>query len=219
MHSDRSNFAIIVNRPACGQCQHAIGCGSAIRSLRKAFVEPPYGLGPLRDGAEVSFYVPDSQFRRAAVLAYGVPLVLGFLGVLVAQLGAHLMGVAVESAPPVGFFSGVVIGFFALSRIGFSEVQMITGAKDASLNEARPVPTLTLVSRGYCHLCTEMQQALEGAKNLPPYQLAIVDVDSVPELLEKYDELVPVLLSNDNKEICRYHIDLAKVREYLECFE
>ena len=41
-----------------------------------------------------------------------------------------------------------------------------------------------------------------------------VDVDSAPELEQRYGELVPVLLFN-GAELCHYFLDEAKVRECL----
>lgn len=45
-------------------------------------------------------------------------------------------------------------------------------------------------------------------------ELEVIDVDANPVLLERYDELVPVLL-HDEKELCHYFIDDAKVRDLL----
>lgn len=46
------------------------------------------------------------------------------------------------------------------------------------------------------------------------FEVDVLDVDSDVELIARYDELVPVLLHED-KEICRYFLDAAKVRDYL----
>jgi thioredoxin reductase (NADPH) len=45
-------------------------------------------------------------------------------------------------------------------------------------------------------------------------RLVVLDVDADPVLEAKYDELVPVLLHGEN-ELCHYHLETAKVREYL----
>lgn len=78
---------------------------------------------------------------------------------------------------------------------------------------------LTLISRGYCHLCDEMADALRPL--LAPSQtvLQIVDVDADPVLLEQYDERVPVLLAGDaasGHEICHYFLDEQAVLAYLQ---
>lgn len=46
------------------------------------------------------------------------------------------------------------------------------------------------------------------------FELKIVDVDSDPALEARYGELVPALVAADG-EICHYHLDAARVHEYL----
>ena len=73
---------------------------------------------------------------------------------------------------------------------------------------------LTLYSRQYCHLCHDMLAALEGLHGEFDFDIDVLDVDADPALEEKYNELVPVLEA-DGRELCRYFLDVAKVREYL----
>lgn len=75
---------------------------------------------------------------------------------------------------------------------------------------------LTLVSRSYCHLCTEMEIALREllADSGGEVELEVVDVDADPKLLARYDELVPVLL-HAGRELCHYFLEVGKVRDYL----
>ena len=73
---------------------------------------------------------------------------------------------------------------------------------------------LTLVSRFYCHLCTEMEEALAPLAAEFGVALEVLDVDADPALLALYDELVPVLL-HDDKELCHYFLDVGKVRDHL----
>ncbi len=73
---------------------------------------------------------------------------------------------------------------------------------------------LTLVSRGYCHLCHDMEIALAPLVSEFGVSLQVIDVDAYPELEAKYDELVPVLLHGDI-ELCHYFLDEPKTREYL----
>jgi hypothetical protein len=47
-----------------------------------------------------------------------------------------------------------------------------------------------------------------------PFDLEIIDVDQDPVLEAKYGELVPVLVGTDG-ELCHYHLDVAKVNDYL----
>lgn len=73
---------------------------------------------------------------------------------------------------------------------------------------------LTLMSRGYCHLCHDMEAALAPLAAEFGADIAVVDVDANPVFEAKYDELVPVLLHGDT-ELCHYFLDEPKVREYL----
>ena len=78
---------------------------------------------------------------------------------------------------------------------------------------------LTLYSRSYCHLCQDMLdalQALSGTVGLRPFTTTVLDVDADPVLLDRFDELVPVLFGAlDQPELCHYFLDEPRVREYL----
>ena len=73
---------------------------------------------------------------------------------------------------------------------------------------------LTLMSRGYCHLCHDMELALAPLAAEYGATVTVLDVDSDPQLEARYDELVPVLLHGET-ELCHYFLDEAKTREYL----
>ena len=73
---------------------------------------------------------------------------------------------------------------------------------------------LTLMSRGYCHLCHDMEVALKPISEEFGASVTVLDVDADPALEASYDELVPVLLHGD-KQLCHYFLDEAKTREYL----
>jgi hypothetical protein len=47
-----------------------------------------------------------------------------------------------------------------------------------------------------------------------PFVMEVIDVDSDPALEARYGELVPVLVGSGG-EICHYHLDAAKVNDYL----
>lgn len=73
---------------------------------------------------------------------------------------------------------------------------------------------LTLMSRGYCHLCHDMEVALAPLATEFGIEVEVLDVDADPALEALYNELVPVLLYDGN-ELCHYFLDTAKVRDYL----
>jgi glutaredoxin len=76
------------------------------------------------------------------------------------------------------------------------------------------VTRLTLYSRNYCHLCHDMQAALEALRPEFIFDLEIVDIDTNPVLEARYDDLVPVLMHQE-RELARYRVDLEAVRAYL----
>ena len=57
----------------------------------------------------------------------------------------------------------------------------------------------TLYSRGYCHLCQDMLDALLRLQ-MPsrPFTVDVIDIDTSddPTLLARFDELVPVLYAD-----------------------
>lgn len=73
---------------------------------------------------------------------------------------------------------------------------------------------LILMSRGYCHLCHDMEAALVPLAAEFGATVTVLDVDADPALEARYDELVPVLLHGET-ELCHYHLDVGKTREYL----
>ncbi len=78
-------------------------------------------------------------------------------------------------------------------------------------------PHFTLYSRSYCHLCSDMLDALQ-ALNQParPFTVDVIDIDSDEALVKRYDELVPVLFGElDQPELCHYFLDETRVRAYL----
>jgi thioredoxin reductase (NADPH) len=79
---------------------------------------------------------------------------------------------------------------------------------------ATDLHTLTVYSRGYCHLCEEMLEALRGLQGLFQFEIAVIDVDSDPELERRHGDKVPVLMHGE-RELCRYALDAVTVTAYL----
>ncbi len=80
----------------------------------------------------------------------------------------------------------------------------------------------TLYSRSYCHLCDDMRVALEKLLEIP-YQLVVIDIDQDAQLVDLYDELVPVLFAyksqdrvqaGPGKKLCHYFLDANVVKEF-----
>jgi thioredoxin reductase (NADPH) len=62
-----------------------------------------------------------------------------------------------------------------------------------------------------------MLAALNALRGEHEFEVEVRDVDADPAWVERYDELVPVLLLGD-EELCHYFLDMAKVREVLGRF-
>ncbi|MCL2636616.1 MAG: glutaredoxin family protein [Betaproteobacteria bacterium] len=71
-----------------------------------------------------------------------------------------------------------------------------------------------MLSRGYCHLCHDMEVALAPLAEEFGATVTVLDVDADPALEARYDEWVPVLL-HGGTELCHHFLDMAKTREYL----
>lgn len=80
------------------------------------------------------------------------------------------------------------------------------------------MPTLTLYYREGCHLCEAMLQALRGLQTCLDFDLQLQDIDRDPQLAQRYDEWVPVLLGGE-QEICHYYLDQPALEAFLhtEC--
>lgn len=77
----------------------------------------------------------------------------------------------------------------------------------------------TLYSRSWCHLCEDMLAALRAfmVREGLVYSVDVIDVDADPALVERFDELVPVLFGDDlaGPELCHYFLDEAALRRHL----
>ena len=82
---------------------------------------------------------------------------------------------------------------------------------------------MILYGRKYCHLCQDMLASLENLRGEQDegLEISVVDIDADPALVERYDELVPVLVTDSGhnaRELCHYFLDVATVRAYLAEF-
>ena len=59
-----------------------------------------------------------------------------------------------------------------------------------------------------------MIAGLRALQAATAFEIEVIDVDSDPALEARYGELVPVLVGA-GAELCHYHLDVAKVNEYL----
>ena len=75
----------------------------------------------------------------------------------------------------------------------------------------------TLYSRSYCHLCDDLLAALMALQGpTRRFVVEVIDVDADPALVERFDELVPVLFGDlAQGELCHYFLDQSAVHAYL----
>lgn len=79
--------------------------------------------------------------------------------------------------------------------------------------------SLVVYGREECHLCQDMIAALHELQKQTPFTFQLVDIDSDPELIVRYGEKIPVLISaSTNQEICHYHLNVADLDAYLDKF-
>lgn len=78
---------------------------------------------------------------------------------------------------------------------------------------------LLIYGRENCHLCQDMILALQNLQQQLSFDFKVVDIDSNPELVVRYGEKIPVLISPlTNQVICHYFLDLAALDDYLGKF-
>lgn len=80
------------------------------------------------------------------------------------------------------------------------------------------MPYFVLYSRSWCHLCEDMLLALRALVG-DRYRIDVVDVDADPALVDKFDELVPVLMGClpglPPLQLCNYYLNDMAVRDFL----
>lgn len=132
--------------PACGACSQKEGCGSsgvldnALGKGRKLkLLRLPNTIGA-RPGDAVMIRAAQGMVFRAAWRAYGLPLMLGLLGALLASLSGN-DGVALA-----GLLAGLAMGFL-LMRIHGLEAARSEPILSMSLKRAS---VITLKGQGTC---------------------------------------------------------------------
>ena len=73
---------------------------------------------------------------------------------------------------------------------------------------------LTLYSRKDCCLCEEMKGVVRQVAGRLPLEIEEVDVDSAPDLQEKYGNEVPVLFINGRKAF-KYRVTEGELKKRL----
>ena len=95
---------------------------------------------------------------------------------------------------------------------------MTDDAAAQRLTRRAPRRRLTLLVRAYCHLCDDMRAALMPLIAKRGIEVVEIDVDSDPQLEDRFGERVPVLLAGDvdgGVELCHFTLDPQRVRDAL----
>lgn len=75
---------------------------------------------------------------------------------------------------------------------------------------------LIMYGRDECHLCAEMISSLKTLQKETPFLLEIIDIDKDKNLVERYNDRVPVLVAAaEGRELCHYFLDVEAVNTYL----
>ena len=79
-------------------------------------------------------------------------------------------------------------------------------------------PLFFLYSRSYCHLCDDLLAALRKLVG-DEISVNVIDIDLDAELVQRYDELVPVLIGcrdgQPEQQLCHYFLDENAVKGFL----
>jgi thiol-disulfide isomerase/thioredoxin len=80
-------------------------------------------------------------------------------------------------------------------------------------------PQFIVYGREECHLCQEMILALQSLQQQVSIDFQVIDIDVDKELIVRYGEKIPVLVSaDDHQEICHYFLNLTALDDYLAKF-
>ncbi len=74
--------------------------------------------------------------------------------------------------------------------------------------------TLRLYHRRGCHLCDEMLEAAELVCRGNPVKIEVIDIDTDPQLVQRYGLDIPVLVAGDT-ELCRHRLDRERLAAWL----
>jgi hypothetical protein len=76
-------------------------------------------------------------------------------------------------------------------------------------------PSVTFYTRVGCHLCDVAKDVVEAVRRDRPFDLAIVDVDTDPDLAFRYGMEVPVVLVNGRKAF-KFRVDPEALKARLD---
>jgi len=78
-----------------------------------------------------------------------------------------------------------------------------------------PLKKVALYTRQGCHLCEVAHETLERVRAREPFDLAIIDIDGDPSLVERYGMEVPVV-TVDGQKHAKFRVDEAALAKRLQ---
>lgn len=86
------------------------------------------------------------------------------------------------------------------------------------LSNVSSPPSFILYSRSYCHLCDDLLVALKKLIG-DEMHVNVIDIDLHADLVQRYDELVPVLMGCrygvPDQQLCHYFLDENAVKSFI----
>lgn len=76
-------------------------------------------------------------------------------------------------------------------------------------------PALKLYYRHNCHLCEDMWEHLQEIRKEYAFQVITIDITGDSELEARHGTRIPVLETEDGKELCNYYLDERGLLDYL----
>lgn len=69
--------------------------------------------------------------------------------------------------------------------------------------------------RNGCHLCEDMYVLINAYEESHDFSIEMFNIDTDPDLRDKYSTLIPVLTDSDENEICHYFFDKIRFEQIL----
>ena len=76
-------------------------------------------------------------------------------------------------------------------------------------------PVLNLYYRHNCHLCEDMWEHLQEIRKEYEFQVVTIDIGDDAELEARHGTRIPVLETEDGKELCNYYLNERGLLDYL----
>ncbi len=76
-------------------------------------------------------------------------------------------------------------------------------------------PVLNLYYRQNCHLCEDMWAHLQEIRKEHAFQVVTIDIAGSAELETQHGTRIPVLETEEGRELCNYYLDERGLLDYL----